>query len=559
MAYTSININFNENTLCEEISFSEPGEQTYVIGSIITLSDPRLGRSRDFIVTNINYTENESGGLITTVSGFSTEYSYTRKAPSCDVSFFTMTMKEYTQYRDERPSGDSQENIRFGDEFGALGWSMHTVVAHIAVLMGLTVYNTLPNFCMSEFIITVGTTFFEAILGLVSEFEPVITVNGSVLYLLERSSVGLMGGSPWVIDKYVNLSMDLEHAPLPGCIKVEGQEGRYLSYKDPSYNANAVVELAKSYNAEYSGRIDAPDGSSEVYSIKEKHLGITVGETVLTDRTQKTTLTDAGGYVSYSEITASINYSWSKVIESESETCATLIDGNVVIYNSVSTTYEHDILLNLRGQLTVKKELFILDSDDGSYTKYDPRDYVLVDLAACETYVLMPSEIRTTKYTRINSEAYGVETIIASKMWNVEREDWQTSYTFEHDIVEAGNQQKYIPLDIPKSMQVYAGSCSIGDNLSIMPEPPRIFSFPTPSWSGINNCYLSLVALFSSKFKRIQITVPIIDPVPLMKIDGLGLLVHNGVLGYPYVIGYSINIDPKNGYTTELILEARYV
>ena len=88
MGYTSININYNEGTLCEEISFSEPGEQNYTRGSTITLSDARLSRDRQMIVMAVNYEEDQAGGISTTVSGFSTEYEYTRKAPDCDISFF---------------------------------------------------------------------------------------------------------------------------------------------------------------------------------------------------------------------------------------------------------------------------------------------------------------------------------------------------------------------------------------------------------------------------------------------------------------------------------------
>ncbi|MCK5615112.1 hypothetical protein KAR91_75310 [Candidatus Pacearchaeota archaeon] len=562
MSYLSININFNEGTLCEEISFSEPGEQSYVKGSIITLSDTRLWRDRDLIVRNVNYTEDEIGGLITTVSGFSTEYKYTRKAPDCDISFFTMTAEDQASYMTENPYPDSKVYIRTGDQYGSFGWSMHSIVEKIVIeWMGLTdVENTLPDFWVGDFSISIGSTFFEAITGLISTFEPLIVLSGSTLYVLERNGAGTLMSFPLTPSGASRRSVDTEYMPIPGCIRVEGQEGQYREDKDPTVDETTLIKIGESSYSNHSGTVVAPDGSSEVYVITETRTGIGLGESVLTNRTQKSTLTDVLGYTSYFEISADIVYTWSQVIESETETCKTKIGEAIVTYSIISTAYEHDLTLHLKGQVTSKQELYIYDSDDGSYTKYDARDYKLSGLEACESAVLIMSEVRTSRYSRISSETYGVDTIIATKMWNIEEEEWQTSYTFEHDIVEAGGQQHLNGgggADGPeKTMQVYAGDCPLLPTLTVKDEPPLVFSINTPDWNSIEDCYTYLSALVSYEFQAVQASVPIVDPLPLMAVFGLGSIIESGIIGYNYIKGYTINID-SNGYTTELALEAR--
>jgi len=560
MAYINININFNENTLCEEISFSEPGEQVYVLGSTISLSDPRLWRDRTMTIRTINYTEDAEGGLITTVSGFSTEYAYTRKSPDCDISFFTMTAEDQASYMTENPYPDSQVYIRIGDQYGSMGWSMHSIIEKIVIeWMGLEVENTLPDFWVGDFTIGIGSTFFEALTGLISTFEPLIVLSGGTLYVLERNGAGTLMSFPLTLTGTTSKSVDTEYAPVPGCIKVEGQEGQYREDLDPTLDPDFVSGIGQSSYSEHSGMVVAPDGSYEVYAITETRTGIAVGESVLTNRTQQSTLTDVLGYTSYFETSADIVYAWSQVIESETETCKTLIGETIVTYSIISTAYEHDLTLHLKGQVTSKQELYIYDSDDGAYTKYDARDYKLSGLESYESAVLIMSEIRTSRYSRISSETYGVDTIIATKMWNIEEEEWQTSYTFEHDIVEAGGQQHLNSGGTDgaeKTMQVFAGDCPLRPMLTVKDEPPLVFSINTPDWNSIEDCYTYLSALVAYEFQAVRASTPLIDPIPLMAVFGLGSIIESGIIGYNYVKGYTINID-SNGYTTELDLEAR--
>lgn len=556
MSYINININFNEGTLCEEISFSVPGAQSYTLGSTITLSDPRLWRDRQLIVRNVNYQENENGGLSTTVSGFSLEYRYSRRAADTDIAFYTMTTNEYEKYNKENPSRQYPVYILYGDEYGVGGWSMHSIVEKIAGWMGLPVVNTLPDFHIGDFSISLGSTFFEALTGLVSAFEPIIVLSYGTLYILARNGAGILASNPLTLDGVSSISIDKEYTPRPGCIRVEGTEGRYLDYKDPDYNPNAVVTMGQSYTATSSGMVTAPDGSSEVYSITEKYLGITTEETVLVNRDQLSVLTTVDGHVSHTEIAATISYSFQNLIEEETETCKAMVGENFIVYSKINSVYEHDQALNLKGQITSKTELFILDSDDGSYTKYDPRDYSLSHLEDYESPELIVSEVRTTRYSRIHSMAYGVDTIIASKMWNVNEGIWQTFYTFEHDIVEARGQQQYIDTGGTKTLQVYAGDCPTTSLLSIKSEPAVTYSFPCPDWNTIQSCYNYLSALHGYEFQTVQATAPIIDPLPLMAIKGLGTIAQSGIIGYNYVIGYSINID-SSGHTINLDLEAR--
>jgi len=556
MGYTSININYNEGTLCEEISFSEPGEQSYARGSTITLSDVRLSRDRQMIVMAVNYEEDRDGGILTTVSGFSTEYEYTRKAPDCDISFFTMTEAEIWVFENAAASNESEVYYLQGDYYGVGGWSMHSIVDKIVTeWMGLALVNNLPDYWISDFSISLGSTFFEAMSGLISEFEPFIILSGGTLYILERNGAGALGAGQLTLEGTSSRSVDREYIPAPGCIRAEGQEGKYIADKNPA-ERYTYYGGGLSSKKEFSGTVTAPDGSKEDYSITEISLDLSATESVLISRVQSSRLTDVTGFTSFIKITAETVYDGNNIIESESEKCEAEIGGNLIKYSIVSTVYEHDSNLNLIGQVTSKYELFIYDSEEFTYVKYDPRDYDLADLAVTESRELVASEIRTTRYSEIDSETYGVDTIIASKTYNEEEEEWQTLYTFEHDIVESGGQQNKSSSASTKTLQVYASDCPFLPNLAVMNEPAKVFSISTPDWDSIEDCYIYLSALVKYEFQTAQVTTPIIDPLPLMAIDGLGSILSSGISGSHYVTGYIINIDP-NGYTTNLTLEAR--
>lgn len=563
MGYIDININYNEGTLCEEISFSEPGKQEYTLGSVVTLSDSRLWRDRYVVVNNINYTETDDGGLITTVSGFSLEYKYTRKSPDCDISFFTMTGEEQSEYQKENPSPESKVFMMSGDQYGVGGWDMHKIVQKIAVeWLGLWVENTLPNFWVSDFTINLGSTFFEALTGIVSEFEPIIVLSGGVLYILERNGAGALGGGLFTLDGTTSRSVDLEHISTPGCIKVEGLDGKYIADRDITYTGIPFNDSEGNVGTyHHSGSIMTPEGASETFSISATYSTRGDAGVVLVRRQQTSSMVDSSGHGSSIEIITTITYSGNGVITAENETCSAEIAGAMQVYSIVATAYKHDGNLNLKDQLTSKKELFIYNSDDGSYTKYDPRDFYIASLASEEEAILIASEIRTTKYTRIGEETYGVDTVIANKMWNIEEALWETMYTFEHDIVEAGAQQHLRrggSDETDKTMQVYAGSCPIEPDLSILDEPARVFSIPTPDWDSIEDCYIYLAALAAYKFQKVQAVTPIIDPLPLMSINGLGPIIESSIIGFNCIRGYNINIDSIDGSTTSLDIEARY-
>lgn len=557
MGYTSIHISYDEGTLCEEISFSEPGEQSYTIGDIITLSDPILSRDRQLIVRNVNYTEEGTEGLFTTVSGFSPEYIYTRKSPDCDISFFTMTSTEKDTYETKNPNPDSEVFIMLGDTYGIGGWSMHSIVEKIATeWMELSIQNNLPDYWISDYTISLGSTFFEALTSLISEFDPLIVLSGGTLYILERSGAGALNTGAITPVSFTSRSVDREYIPIPGCIKVEGQEGKYIASKDPTATGRAYYGGGGTTKDEYSGRVTAPDGSTENYSIIEEYRDTSARDKVLIHRKQTSRLTDASGYSSYIEVIADYEHNSEDILKGNTETCKTEIGEDLIKYNIVSIIYEHNANLELVGQVTSKQELFIYDSDSGTYVAYDPRDYKLAELAEYEELVLITSEIRTTRYSYIDSETYGVETVIASKRYNPEEDEWQTLYTFEHDIVEAGGQQKTSSSSAKKTLQVYAGDCPFLPDLSIYDEPARIFNIPTPDWDSIEDCYAYLAALIAFEFQKVQANTPIIDPLPLMAISGLGSIIESGVQGYNYIRGYTINIESSR-YTTELSLEAR--
>lgn len=560
MGYTSININYSDGTLCEEISFTEPGEQSYTKGSTITLSDARLSRDREMIVMNVNFNEDSEGGLTTTVSGFSTEYKYTRKSPNCDISFFTMTEEESDTYLLENINRDSKVYIKIGDIYGVGGWSMHSIIEKIVTdWIGLEIVNNLPNFWISDFTISIGSTFYEAFTGLISEFEPIIVLDYGTLYILERNGAGALNSGQIILSGSPNRSADREYTPVPGCIKVEGGEGRYIAEKDPTATW-IIYGGGLTSSKEYRGTVIAPDDSMETYSILETYLDLSAHDKVLVYRKQTSMLTDVTGHSSYIELISDYVYE-SNILKESVEICKAKIHSYQppATYNKVSIVYEHNSKLELIGQVTSRYELFIYNSDDSTYVKYDPRDYDISDLASYESSILIASEIRTTRYAHIDYETYGVDTVVASKAYNDEEEEWQTLYTFEHDIVEAGDQQRSSrgSSGSPRTLQVYAGNCPETPVLSITDEPARIFNIPTSDWNDIEDCYVYLSALVAYEFQRVGVNTPLVDPLPLMSIGGLGSIIQFGIVGNNYIKGYTINIDANSGHSTDLELEAR--
>lgn len=555
MGYIDINIRYREGSLCEEISFSEPGEQVYELGSTVTLSDTRLWRDRQVVVSNINYTETNQGGLVTTISGFSPEYKYTRKAPNFDISFFSMTPMEAGEYMAEFPVPESKVYIRYSDEFGADGWTMHDIVRKIVEeWMGLSVENNLPNFDVSDYSISAGSTFFESLRSLISEFDPIIILSGGTLYILERSGAGVFMGGLVTLPGSESRSVDREYIPAPGCIRVEGTEGRDLSFNVffsgvPIYVKDAQTDIE-------SGGVGVSQTGESTYVLEDGSGEILSSKTIVTS-------ISGVGIIGRSSTKSDATYSDHNVVTSEEQVCKGLIDGQTVTYCIIRTMYQHDKDFNLLSQTTTKEELFIYNSEDGSYVKFDPRDHRLSVLGDDERAVLIPSESRTVNYSKQNDETYSVDTTTSSRMWNLEYGIWDTMYHSDHDIVEAGGQQHITRTSAPTTpitTQVYAGDCpDTPEDFAVLSEPPIIFNIPTPSWESIEDCYVYLSALVNHRFQKVNSESPIIDPLPLLGVIGLGSIIESGLLGFNYVKEYTINIDSTEGSTVSLGIEARRI
>ncbi len=552
MAYTEISISYNEGTLCEEISFTEEGEKEYELGSTITLSDSRLWRDRSLIIRTVNYMEDGMGGLHTTVSGFSQEYEYTRKAPNFDISLFSMTAREMAEYINEFPIPDSKVYMRYSDEFGIGGWTMHTIAEKLVAWMGLTIENNLPDYAMSDFSISVGSTYFESLVGLVSEFDPIIVLSGGILFILERNGAGVLMSGGVTLGGSERRSVDREYAPKPGCIKVEGGEGQdldfYVTLSGRSIYVEGTVTDIESGSVSTSGVTDS------TYVI-ESEAGETLSESNIA------TSISGIGWASSSSQTSTSEYDDNNVVKSDTQVCSAMIGGQQVVYCRITTTYEHDKDFNLTRQTTVKEELFVHNSEDGSYVKFDPRDHYLSAMAAHEETIMMPSEVRTVIYSKLNDETYSVSTTTANRMWNLENELWDVMYTTDQDIVESGGQQHITRTSsstTPRTIPVFAGDCpDTPEGFAQLDEPPVIFRIPTPDWDAIEDCYTYLSALVGYEFQKVKSVSPIIDPLPLMSVNGLGSIIETGIYGFNYVRGYEITIHGISGNTVALDMEAR--
>lgn len=548
MAYTSITINYSTDNLCDEINFSEPGKVLYEVGSTITISDRRLWRDRKVIVQNIKYTEEGEAGLFTTVSCLSEEYKYTRISPNCDISFFTMGasntlsggISEQSSYLTGNPKPESKVYMMDGDIYGVGGWSMHSVIQKIVEeWMGLSVENNLPDFWISDFTISLGSTFFEAVTGLISVFEPIIVLSYGTLYILERGGAGALGGSAFLLENTFSKSVDYEHVPIPGCILVEGLEGMYIADKDVAGGVTiggiSVTMGADGSTNETMEYLEGPFGGIALQSgIGNWGFGGGAGSN------SSTMYYDSNG-----RPTRRVERQQSPGVGTTSITI---------------TTYSYFMNGDLKEQVSVKSELFVYNSEANSYAKYDGRDHCNTAMATYETFQMIEkTEVSCTRYTLILNAVYSVDTITATKTWNLEEEMWITTCITNHSLVMAGDQQHLSSNPAAdRTLQVYAGTCPIDpDDFSVLDEPPAVFNVSTPDWDSIEDCYTYLAELVAYEFQKVTAIAPIIDPLPLMAVRGLGSIIESEIHGYNYITGYSINIDSNEGYTVELTMEAR--
>jgi len=604
MGYTSINISYNEGSLCEQISFSEPGEQGYALGSTITLSDERLSRDREMIVMAVNYSEDQDIGTLTTVSGFSLEYLYARKAPAFDISFLTMTQDDHENYLKRSPKPDSILKIRYGDEYGSNGWTMHSIINEICRLMGISAENTLPNYYISDFTVSLGSTYFEAITSLVSIFSPIITLSRKVLYIVDRGSVGIL---PWGNCRLTNVTLkekehiededeqlpssgiissiilNREYAPIPGCVKVEGQEGKYIGSKDisavnftPTKGSISTSEGVSNDDGTIAYYKNALDFYKDPYNnqwatfLREEECRIYDRYGWFLSATKNTT------EMEYNPETLQFKYA-NPVLDKESKTCEAWVGnrytGGLRVYNKIENSYTYDEEdWSLKSQLSTKQELFIYDGD--TYTKYDPRDYDPEEDGT--TLELVQTEQRSTIYTYLTEESYSVDTQISSQVYNEEDEEWQTIYTFEHDVVLAGGQQHVggsSGISSLRTLQVYDGDCPIFPTYSSFNEPAQVFNISTPDWNSIYSCYIAIKTMLGYEYQTATVETLAtnwywnenkeeydktkFDPLPFMSMTGFEPIMTEGIKGSYFITGYNTNIDPTKGYTVSLNLEVR--
>ena len=615
MERTSIDISYQAGMICEEVSFIEPGEQSYTVGSGTTVSDARLNKDREIIITEVAIESDGEGGETTQVRGHTKEYLYTRKSPTVPLTFMTLTSDEYSEFMAETNMSklEYKPYIRIGKEFGIKGWTMHDIVGYFANWMGVTVEINLPDYDIKSFNIEPSETFFDALGGLVGAFEPIITLTGTILYILDKNSIGQWDVGTMDVGGMPRRIIAREYNPEPGCLKIEGQAGEYVVGRDPMRKTSNIKEKTTSY----SGERILEDGSYEEYTVKEiwyldqyeKEWALK-SNTTITITTPPETEDEEGekGIIetSYSKIVTEITYFDGKLIgwwgvqdyfrdpdtlcvEYESpvehstkvstytkwvdydEEGEPILDafGLWVLLNEKTISYDYDDKWILRGQTSAEKSLWIdigaaegwklfdiskhwianSEENEGAYNW----DGSLVD----DQSAILPSSVEKQELKQINKNSYSSIWTRSKYEWSADKQEWVTATETTYEIIQAGGVQSNKPTK--RTQNVWAGTCKVyaaalvdGDSL-VMEEPAKIVSLPTPDWDSIEEAYEYLADMVLANFKDVNIEAQELDPIPYIQLADTGV---SGLLGGLYLTGYTIRLDEK-GYTASLNCEGR--
>lgn len=607
---SSIDIRFDESRLCEAVSFIEPEHHSYALNSTMTVSDDRLGRDREILITQVDWQYDNFRAKQTMVSGFTLEYLYTRKAPKVPITFMTLSSDEYSEFVARNPLFSRLEYIpllSIGiDEYGCGGWTLYSVVEKIAkdwMEIDDLIIN-LPDYDIKSFTIEPSTTLFSAINTLVSAFEPIIMLQNSILYILERSGAGMMG--KWSTEEMSRLSIERQYDPEPGCLLVQGQEGEYLASRDARARSTKINDWLGDYET-YSGSSVLPDESKEEFTCKERHYWdqyeqkwalesstITTIATppledvppVATKKVQKITYYDGEleEYSAFGSIyrkpdtldcfTYDTPVEWSQTNESYVGYGPSLNTWGLIHKENIKYDYEDD--WTLRSQITSTDILFefswtgwkIVDGEKVEGTKnWEEPDWDKKSITDFydsfgdlkENAAIHLQSIEKITYKPLTRNSYGVATTTTTYSWSQEKDEWVAEVTTNYQIVQAGGTQQNKPTR--RTMGVYAGDClvyaaNLGEGESVvMPEPARVLSIPTPSWQSIQEC-ANFLTLYDYQYGKAGFETFGIDPVFCMAVDNLGEIAGSGTIGNYYATGYSVRID-REGQRTTMDCEAR--
>lgn len=152
-----------------------------------------------------------------------------KTSPTKSLQFITMTPDEYKQF-DYDNTEDYTPYILIGDSFGERGWSLHSIVWVLASRMPAVVILGIPNIWIKQFTVSLGSSYYDAIMELASPFSTVSYSVGGVIFIVPKAILMLASGTAYTPpqNKSRVVSEQVMRSDVPASVRVAGDLGRFI-------------------------------------------------------------------------------------------------------------------------------------------------------------------------------------------------------------------------------------------------------------------------------------------------------------------------------------------
>ena len=181
----------DENELGEKVSLElETLGGAYALGSTFEVSI--AGEDRQFFVSGKTRDVHQNGPVqewATNLKGTSPLAQAIKKAPKKTQAFVTMTNQEFLKFVAETERLwsllDYVPLVRFGDDYGGLGWSTSAIAEVISDAIGIPIIWNCPDYDVKEFRVEPTQSYLSALLSLANAFNPMVYYLGGTIVIIE--------------------------------------------------------------------------------------------------------------------------------------------------------------------------------------------------------------------------------------------------------------------------------------------------------------------------------------------------------------------------------------
>lgn len=165
----------------------------------------------------------------------------TLKSPKKTQKYITMSAQELYEFNRDYPKGSNYLDFNFkrkqGDNYGVGGWTCHQIITELASKIGYTVVIGTPDYSVKEFSVPSSTSYFAAILSLLSVFQPIIYLINGILIIVDggvfqNNITGVQ--TAFTPQNVIDVDESIVKHDKISQLRVEGQMGKF--------NANNIKE-----------------------------------------------------------------------------------------------------------------------------------------------------------------------------------------------------------------------------------------------------------------------------------------------------------------------------